>query len=63
MLYELRFGSDLGASGSLRLETLANESWSLELPFAEVSAQGEPLALTNRENKSGGCFLSMWSRR
>ena len=43
----LCFGLDLGASGSPRLETLANESWSLELLFAKVSAQGEPLALTN----------------
>ena len=50
---------DLGASGSPRLETMANESWSLELLFAEVSAQGEPLALTNHQNKSGGCFLGI----
>ena len=37
----------LGASGSPRLETLGNESWSLELLLAKVSAQGEPLAFTN----------------
>ncbi len=47
---------DLGASGSPRLETLANKSWSLELLFAEVSAQGEPLALRNHQNKQGGVF-------
>ena len=27
--------------------------------FAEVSALGEPLALTNHQNKYGGCFLVM----
>ena len=46
----LRFGFDLGASGLPRVETLPNESWSLELPFAGVSAQGEPLALTTDQN-------------
>ena len=56
MLYELCIGLDLGASGSPQLETLANESWSLELPFAQVSVQGEPLALRNHQNKQGGVF-------
>ena len=38
---------------------MANKSWSLELAFAEVSAQGKPLALTNDQNKFGGCFLGI----
>ena len=46
-MFFLRFGLDLGASGLPRLETMANESWSLELLFAKVSASEEPLALTN----------------
>ena len=66
MLYELCFGQDLGASGSPRLETLANESWSLELLFAEISAQGVPLALTNDQNQFGVVFWALqvtFSRR
>ena len=59
MLYELCFGSDLGASGSLRLETLANESWSLELLFAQISAQGHPLALRNDQNQFGVVFCAL----
>ena len=61
MLYELflGFGSDLGASGSPRLETLANESWSLELLFALISAQGVPLALTNDQNQFGAVFWAL----
>ena len=54
-----RFGSDLGASGSPRLETLANESWSLELLFAQISAQGVPLALTNDQNQFGVVFWAL----
>ena len=59
-------GSDLGASGSPRLETLANESWSLELLFARISAQGVPLALTNDQNQFGVVFWALqvtFSRR
>ena len=39
---------------------MGNESWSLELLFSKVSAQGEPLALTNHEKKSGVVFWAFW---
>ena len=43
-----RFCLDLGASRSPRLETVANESWSLERQYARVSAQENAQAPRNK---------------
>ena len=57
----VRLGESVSQSGIGDLEehTLANESWSLELLFAEILAQGVPLALTNDQNQFGVVFWAL----